>query len=202
MGLFDILSNVVGTFLGLGSGLGCEGCSGSGEAQTYTIQAGDTLTSIAAAHNTSVEALLSANPSIEDPDMIVEGETLTIPASAADGIAKGEPAAHWSCKRGSRCPAYPPKHGRAVHAVALLQGGVIRSMLHLPRDWGQLASKRGYVLALPQAAATDLLWAASHHGSMSGCCCIARKLWLRVGGLQAWQVGPHSLVICMHAVGI
>jgi hypothetical protein len=69
--------------LGFGSADGL-GCAGDGPS-TYTVQAGDTLTSIAAQFSTSVDALLAANPSIEDPDLIVEGSELTVPA-AGEGL--------------------------------------------------------------------------------------------------------------------
>ena len=62
-------------FLGLGCGEELGANSGA-----YTIKPGDTLTSIANAHGTSVKALLAANPSIEDPDMIIAGHELTIPS--------------------------------------------------------------------------------------------------------------------------
>jgi lysozyme len=46
--------------------------------QSYTIIPGDTLTSIAAKFNTTVEALVTAN-NISNPDLIIAGETLKIP---------------------------------------------------------------------------------------------------------------------------
>ena len=44
---------------------------------TYTVKSGDTLTSIAKAHNTRVDALKKANPSI-DPDKIQVGQILNL----------------------------------------------------------------------------------------------------------------------------
>ena len=47
---------------------------------TYIVKAGDSLGSIAAAHKTTVQVLLAANPSITDPDKIWVGQKLCIPA--------------------------------------------------------------------------------------------------------------------------
>ncbi|ANS79089.1 Cell wall-binding protein [Serinicoccus hydrothermalis] len=44
-------------------------------AGTYTVERGDTLSQIAAAHGTSVDALVHAN-GIDDPDLILEGQVL------------------------------------------------------------------------------------------------------------------------------
>ena len=51
----------------------------------YTVKAGDSLGSIAAAHQTTVEALLQANPSITNPDQIWAGQQLCIPAPLDPG---------------------------------------------------------------------------------------------------------------------
>lgn len=48
--------------------------------EVVTVQAGDTLESIAAAHNTTYVRLFNANPSIANPDMIDVGNQITIPA--------------------------------------------------------------------------------------------------------------------------
>ena len=45
---------------------------------TYTVERGDTLTSIAERFDTTVEALLRANPR-SDPDLIFVGEKLILP---------------------------------------------------------------------------------------------------------------------------
>lgn len=48
-------------------------------AVVYTIQTGDTLSEIAVRFGTTVEALLEANPQIEDPSLIFAGSQITIP---------------------------------------------------------------------------------------------------------------------------
>ena len=51
------------------------------------IAQGDTLSQIAQTNNTSVEALMASNPQITDPNMIIAGESLTIPQVSAGGTA-------------------------------------------------------------------------------------------------------------------
>ena len=52
----------------------------SGGQQEYTVQAGDSLGAIAAKFGVTVDAIVQAN-SITDPNIILPGETLIIPAS-------------------------------------------------------------------------------------------------------------------------
>ena len=51
--------------------------------QDYVIQKGDTLTSIAKANNTTVDALVELN-NIEDPDKIIAGDTIKIPGKVVE----------------------------------------------------------------------------------------------------------------------
>ena len=72
IGILDKITPIregIGGFLGMGGG----------EPTQQTIQQGDTLNSIAAANNVSVDQLLQANPSITDPNAIVAGDTIAIP---------------------------------------------------------------------------------------------------------------------------
>lgn len=49
--------------------------------QTYTVQRGDTLRSIAARFGTTVEILLKLNPSITDADKIATGQKIVLPST-------------------------------------------------------------------------------------------------------------------------
>ena len=49
---------------------------------TYVVQAGDTMSAIAAAHNLSLAALEAANPQVTNPNSISTGEILNIPGGA------------------------------------------------------------------------------------------------------------------------
>lgn len=50
----------------------------------YRIRTGDTLSGIASRYNTSVSALMRANPSISNPNLIYAGRTLNVPGSRDD----------------------------------------------------------------------------------------------------------------------
>lgn len=49
------------------------------EPQTYTIQSGDTLLSIAQSFGVTVDAILQANPDITNPELIRPGQEIVIP---------------------------------------------------------------------------------------------------------------------------
>jgi len=55
--------------------------SGAGGEEIYIVKSGDTLTKIAKAHNTTIKAIESANPTV-DPNHIKVGDKLKIPAKA------------------------------------------------------------------------------------------------------------------------
>ncbi len=70
---------VLGTLGKIRGGIGGMLGMGGGQQTEQTIQQGDTLTSIAAANNISVEELMAANPMITDKNAIVAGDTIAIP---------------------------------------------------------------------------------------------------------------------------
>jgi len=70
---------VLGTLGSIRGGIGGMLGMGGEQPAQQTIQQGDTLNSIAAANNVSVDQLLQANPSIKDPNAIVAGDTIAIP---------------------------------------------------------------------------------------------------------------------------
>src|SRR5690606_14182281 len=74
--------------------------SRKGETMRYTIRSGDTLSRIAAAHGTSLQVLLEANPQYRDrPGVIRVGDVILIP-DRAPGLAEAEAPAF--------VPARPP----------------------------------------------------------------------------------------------
>ena len=59
----------------------------------HTIRSGETLSRIAAAHGTTLERLLEANPRYRaDPDRIRVGQVVEIPNGAGPGLAEAAPA--------------------------------------------------------------------------------------------------------------
>ena len=56
---------------------------------SQVIKSGDTLSQIAQQNNTTVEALMQANPQITDPNMIIAGESLTLPPASSGAGAAG-----------------------------------------------------------------------------------------------------------------
>lgn len=53
-------------------------CSTSGGGERYTVQRGDTLTSIASDHHTTREAIMQQNPSITNPKSIFPGQIILV----------------------------------------------------------------------------------------------------------------------------
>ncbi len=49
------------------------------EAQTYTVQRGDTLSRVATNHHTTVAELLRVNPAITNPNLITVGQVINLP---------------------------------------------------------------------------------------------------------------------------
>jgi LysM repeat protein len=58
------------------------------DATTYTVSRGDTLFLIARQHDTTVQALLNANPDIQNPDQILVGQQIRIPAPADEPVTQ------------------------------------------------------------------------------------------------------------------
>ena len=79
-----------------------------GAVKDYTVKAGDTLSAIAKANGTTVEALLKANPQIKDPNLIKVGQIIKIPTPAQSAAA----AAAEKPSTGTTAPsAQPPAMG-------------------------------------------------------------------------------------------
>lgn len=55
----------------------------------YVVKAGDTLSRIAAKYHVTTDQILTANPSIKNPNNIAIGDKITIPQPAASGVVNG-----------------------------------------------------------------------------------------------------------------
>ena len=62
----------------------------SSSSKTYTVKSGDTLDKIAKAHNTTVNSLLSLNPSISNANTIHTGQSIKLSGKATSSVAKKE----------------------------------------------------------------------------------------------------------------
>ncbi len=54
----------------------------------YTVQSGETLNKIANRFDITLEKLLSVNPQISDPNLILTGQVITLPAGRGEGTVK------------------------------------------------------------------------------------------------------------------
>ncbi len=59
-----------------------------GGTASYTVQGGENLTRIASRFDISVEKLLSVNPLITDPNLILSGQVITLPVGRGEGTVK------------------------------------------------------------------------------------------------------------------
>jgi LysM repeat protein len=62
---------------------------GQNATTTYVVQRGDTLSGIAARHNTDVSTLLRLNPGLQDPNRIRAGQRLIVPVPSQPGRPPG-----------------------------------------------------------------------------------------------------------------
>ncbi|OTN75569.1 hypothetical protein A5886_000643 [Enterococcus sp. 8G7_MSG3316] len=61
-----------------GFGLFAGGSVALADEQTHVVEPGDTLSSLAASYETTIDDIMALNDSIEDPNLIFDGETLLI----------------------------------------------------------------------------------------------------------------------------
>jgi len=88
---------------------------GAAFAQTsYTIAPGDTLGAIAAAHGVAVDDIVAANEAISDPNLIIAGDTITIPGGQSAAPAPAEEPAPAPASEPEPEPAAEPEPAPAV----------------------------------------------------------------------------------------
>ena len=82
--------------------------------QTYYVVKGDTLRMIAAKFNTTVEALLRANPQITNPNIIYVGQAISIPAGPSTHLVQ----------KGDTLRIIANKYGTTVDAILALNPNI------------------------------------------------------------------------------
>lgn len=87
--------------------------------QTYYVVKGDTLRKIAARFNTTVDALLRANPQITNQNRIYVGQAITIPAQPST----------YTVQRGDTLRIIAAKYGTTVDALLALNPSIANANL-------------------------------------------------------------------------
>ncbi len=131
--------------------------SSSGE--TYTVRLGDTLSQIAARYGVSVDSLALAN-SIDNPEFIVEGQSLTIPGPEA-GAPTPQPDAVYIPPLSLQFPPMPYDPGieAIIDEVAAAYGvdpNLVKAVATVESGWTQGAASvtdaRGVMQIMPGTA--------------------------------------------------
>ena len=84
------------------------------DGQTYYVVKGDTLRKIAEKFNTTVDAILKANPQIANPNIIYVGQVITIPAQVTTHTVQ----------RGDTLRIIAAKYGTTVEALLALNPNI------------------------------------------------------------------------------
>jgi LysM repeat protein len=76
-------------------------------ADTHVVKRGETLSGIAKEHGVGLQKLIAANPQIENPNLILVGQHITVPSKARKAAPAAEPAeprkpAHKNVQQGAR----------------------------------------------------------------------------------------------------
>jgi LysM repeat protein len=87
----------------------------SGEVHDYEIKYGDTLSELAAEHNTSVARIMELNPHLENPNIIMAGEHIVLPENDHISNPYDGWQAEWS---------QTPQHDVHPHAVEITHGNM------------------------------------------------------------------------------
>ena len=88
---------------------------------THVVGSGETLSEIAADHGTSVRALVEAN-GLSNPNLIVVGKELTIPAGGSSGSSSSAKSTTYVVEKGDTLARIASKFGTTVSAVVAANG--------------------------------------------------------------------------------
>ena len=142
------------------------GSSVVASADSVTVKAGDTLYAIATAHNTTVNALASAN-GLSNINMIFVGQQLQLPGTSANNTApatNNNASANTTTSAGASNATYTVKAGDSLWGIANSNGMTLSELLSLnglqansyifPGDSLKI-SGAGAATATPSAPAAD-----------------------------------------------
>ncbi len=110
--------------------------------ERYTVRSGDTLGGIADRFDTTVRALMAANPSIRDPDRIYAGQSLRIPGGG-DGNGETPAARSYTVRSGDTLGAIASRNGTSVGALMALNPQIRDSDLIYPGQTIRLSGTGG-----------------------------------------------------------
>ncbi len=90
---------------------------------SYQIRSGDTLSGIAARNNTTVAALMRANPQIRNPNLIIAGHQLNLPGSS-DSFqpAPSSSGSRYTVRPGDTLSAIGARFGVSYQSIAQANG--------------------------------------------------------------------------------
>jgi LysM repeat protein len=94
----------------------------------YTIKAGDTLNDLAKKYNTTVDAIVKANPGI-DPYRLMIGQVICLPGSAPATCPAGSTA--YTIKAGDTLSALAKKYNTTVAAIEKANPGIVPTKLKI-----------------------------------------------------------------------
>jgi len=110
----------------------------------YVIQPGDTLLSIASRFNTTVQAILAANPQITNPNVILVGQVIIIPGTTPGPQPPPPPpptTGTYVVQRGDTLSSIARRFGTTVNAILAANPQITNPNLIFP----------GQVLVIPGA---------------------------------------------------
>jgi LysM repeat protein len=113
---------------------------------SYVVKSGDTLGAIANQHDTTVSAILVANPSIKNPNSIYPGQRISIPGHSA-------PAPKPPAPKPPSAGSYTVKPGDTLGEIAADNGTTVSELLEAnPQIKNPNAISVGQKLNLPKGA--------------------------------------------------
>lgn len=124
----------------------------------YTVQAGDTLTSIAQKCGVDYNALLGANPSFTTPDQIFPGQTVAIPPGSAGVPVTGSGGQTYTVVSGDWLSTIAQRFNTTVQSIVNVNPWISNPNLIFP----------GWVITLPSGSSSSSSSGIPATGGTSG----------------------------------